>query len=69
MTVACLAPELVGIQAQVDDDRLAVDAIADAMNGKDFFLQPHTLKHLLNGELFETQVEMSHGGTIYGLIL
>ena len=46
----------------VDDDRLAVDAIADAMNGKDFFLQPHTLKHLRNGELFETQVGL------YGLV-
>jgi trimethylamine--corrinoid protein Co-methyltransferase len=40
----------------VDDERLAVDEIADAMNGNDFFLQPHTLKHLRNGELFETQV-------------
>jgi trimethylamine--corrinoid protein Co-methyltransferase len=46
----------------VDDDRLAMDAIADAMNGTDFFLQPHTLKHLRNGELFETQVGL------YGLV-
>ena len=46
----------------MDDDHLAVDVIAQAMNGKDYFLQPHTLKHLRTGELFRPQVGF------YGLV-
>lgn len=46
----------------VDDDHLAVDVIAQAMNGKDYFLQPHTLKHLRTGELFMPRVGF------YGLV-
>ena len=46
----------------VDDDHLAVDVIAEAMNGKDYFLQQHTLKHLRTGELYQPTVGL------YGLI-
>ncbi len=46
----------------VDEAHLAVDAIAAAMNGQDYFLQPHTLKHLRTGELFQPQLGF------YGLI-
>jgi trimethylamine--corrinoid protein Co-methyltransferase len=46
----------------VDEDHLAVDVIASAMNGKDYFLQPHTLKHLRTGELF------TPGIGLYGLV-
>ena len=41
---------------KIDIDHLAVDVIADAMNGKDYFLSPHTLKHLRTGELFRPQI-------------
>ena len=41
---------------KVDDDHLAVDVIAAAMNGTDYFLQPHTLEHLRTGELFSPKV-------------
>ncbi|THB75053.1 MAG: hypothetical protein D3926_20725 [Desulfobacteraceae bacterium] len=41
---------------KIDPDHLAVDVIADAMEGKDFFLNPHTLKHLRTGELFRPKV-------------
>lgn len=40
----------------VDTDHLAVDVIADAINGQDYYLQPHTHKHLRSGELFQPQV-------------
>ena len=41
---------------QVDPDHLAVDVIAEAMNGKDYFLSPHTIKHLRTGELFRPKL-------------
>ena len=40
----------------VDADHLAVDVIADAINGQDYYLQPHTHKHLRSGELFQPKV-------------
>ncbi len=40
----------------IDSDHLAVDVIADAMNGKEYYLSPHTLKHLRTGELFRPQI-------------
>lgn len=46
----------------IDDDHLAVEVIADAMNGKDYFLQQHTLKHLRTGELYQPKVGF------YGLV-
>ena len=41
---------------KVDEDHLAVDVIAAAMNGTDYFLQSHTLKHLRTDELFSPTV-------------
>jgi trimethylamine--corrinoid protein Co-methyltransferase len=41
---------------KVDTDHLAVDVIAQAMNGQDYFLQEHTIKHLRTGELYQPKV-------------
>jgi trimethylamine--corrinoid protein Co-methyltransferase len=41
---------------KIDADHLAVDVIAKAMNGKDYFLQKHTIKHLRTGELYQPKV-------------
>ncbi|MDJ0785028.1 MAG: trimethylamine methyltransferase family protein [Desulfosarcinaceae bacterium] len=40
----------------VDADHLAVDVIAAAMDGKEYFLQQHTLKHLRTGELYQPKI-------------
>ncbi|WP_022669131.1 trimethylamine methyltransferase family protein [Desulfospira joergensenii] len=41
---------------KVDPDHLAVEVIAEAMDGKEYFLSPHTVKHLRTGELFRPRV-------------
>lgn len=46
----------------VNEDRLAVEVIANAMDGKDFFLQKHTIKYLRSGELSKPKIGL------YGLI-
>jgi trimethylamine--corrinoid protein Co-methyltransferase len=46
----------VGQGLKVDADHLAVDVIAKAMNGQEYFLQEHTLKHLRTGELYQPKV-------------
>jgi trimethylamine--corrinoid protein Co-methyltransferase len=46
----------------VDADHLAVEVIAAAMDGKDYFLQQHTLEHLRTGELYQPKIGL------YGLI-
>ena len=46
----------VGQGVKVDADHLAVDVIANAMNGKDYFLQNHTIRHLRTGELYQPKV-------------
>ena len=46
----------------VDADHLAVDVIAGAMDGEDYFLQQHTLKHLRTGELYQPNIGL------YGLV-
>ena len=43
-------------EVKIDTDHLAVDVIAEAMNGKDYILSPHTLKHLRTGELYRPQI-------------
>ena len=47
---------------KIDADHLAVEVIANAMDGKDYFLQKHTLKHLRTGELSKPKIGL------YGLI-
>ncbi len=46
----------------VDEEHLAFQVIADAMNGKDYFLQKHTLDHLRSGELYQPKIGL------YGLV-
>ncbi len=41
---------------KIDPEHLAVEVIAEAMNGKEYYLSPHTLRHLRTGELFRPKV-------------
>jgi len=46
----------------IDPDHLAVEVIAAAMDGHDYVVHPHTLKHLRTGELFHPDLGF------YGLV-
>jgi trimethylamine--corrinoid protein Co-methyltransferase len=46
----------VGQGVKVDADHLAIDVIAEAMNGQDYFLHEYTFKHLRTGELYQPKV-------------
>lgn len=45
---------------RVDEDHLGLDVIAHAVAGDSFIAQPHTVKHLRSGEVWEPRLAMRH---------
>ncbi len=45
---------------RVDEDHLALEIIAQVVAGDSFLVQPHTVKHLRSGEVWQTRLAMRH---------